>query len=232
VPTGGDVVWGSFQRNTIDRGLISIRIERWVQPGGRDRHKARVDSGLPHGPYSEWPNDGWSGHPFGELSRRFVEPSEGAAQIYVYVDPYILSVQIIHQAVVESGVTTWLGSDKAGDRLALEGFGRDALANTVGSNLLPAPNATVNGHPIANTKRDASGKVFVPIQSWCSAMRIIMTSNRERGTLSFARNGIMYVLPVAADRAKRGFEWRDLGGFIVRFEGNHYAPLAGLDSLL
>jgi hypothetical protein len=214
----------AFIRKRLDYCQLHMRVMRDGSANARDNYVDAVSGMFSLGKLSDLSQVSWSELPFADLL--YQSSSRSSQSMHVFLDDLILHVQLQYTSTPGSG------ADKTSDRLAAEGFVRDTLANIVGDELGAAPNAVVNGLSISGTKKNSVGNLFVPVQSWAYARGIALSVNREHGTLSFTRSGTMYVIPVAASRAKRGTEWRSLGGFIVRSDAKHYAPLAGLESLL
>ncbi|MGI8924024.1 MAG: hypothetical protein ACR2HJ_08315 [Fimbriimonadales bacterium] len=226
-----DSLYGSF-RNRSQRIRLSVEVDRCKRPGARQRMIDNINSMMAFGTLDGWPTGGWSRLPAGDKSHSVYSRTSGSAHLYMFIGDYILGAVMSYRGSGSPGNITWSGSDKPGDRAAVEGFCRDILANAVGADLAPSANVVVNGQVITGVKRDSQGRRYVPLRDWCSARNIALFANRPHGTGSFSHGGRNFVLAVASAKIKVGSNWVDLDGFTVRADGRWYAPFDGLENAI
>lgn len=226
-----EVVSAGFRREG-EFASIDLAATHFLGISGKQSFIQRVNRTMQLGTLADWPQGGWSGLPAGDESHSVYSRTSGSAHIYIFYGAYVVHAILNYSGTGAPGHITWSGNDKPGDRLAVEGFCRDILANAVGARLRSASNVNVNGHVITGVKQDDGGNRYVPISAWCLARNIVLAENRPHGTGSFSYGGKQFVLPVAAEKIKAGTEWKDLNGFLVRSGGRWYAPLQGLENAI
>jgi hypothetical protein len=217
-------------RNPREKALLSVEVTRCKSEPSKTRLLNNINSLLSVGTVSDWPSGGPSGLPGGDSS--YFSVGDEGLHYYIWLGKYCVSAVLTYSGSGNRGSISWSGSDKVGDRLAVEGFCRDALATAVGATLQDAGNVTVNGRVISGVRRDSGGAVFVPLSAWCAARGIPLNMIRPHGTASFGYRGHSFVVPLAADKVKVDNRWVSLGGFVMRAAERWYAPLGGLENAI